>query len=67
MISAGYDSNGCRDTEITMLWAENTRAHHERRCPRYANDLADAEGPLIEPLMPLPNRCGLARTAVKPR
>lgn len=50
-----------------MLWAENTCAHHERRCPRYASDLADAEGSLIEPLMPLPNRCGLARTAVKPR
>ena len=35
-----------------MAWTETTRPHYERRCPRYASDLTDAEWALIEPLMP---------------
>ncbi|MHC2797722.1 transposase [Mesorhizobium jarvisii] len=44
-----------------MPWTETTRPHYERRCPRYASDLTDAEWALIEPLMPAPNRIGRPR------
>lgn len=44
-----------------MAWTETTRRHYERRCPRYASDLTDAEWVLIEPLMPSPNRIGRPR------
>jgi putative transposase len=44
-----------------MPWTETTRPHYERRCPRYASDLTDAEWALIEPLMPVPNRIGRPR------
>ena len=44
-----------------MAWTETTRRHYERRCPRYASDLTDAEWALIEPLMPSPNRIGRPR------
>ncbi len=44
-----------------MPWTEITRPHYERRCPRYASDLTDAEWALIEPMMPLPNRIGRPR------
>jgi len=44
-----------------MPWTETTRRHHERRCPRYASDLTDAEWALVEPLMPSPNRIGRPR------
>jgi transposase len=44
-----------------MPWTETTRPHYERRCPRYASDLTDAEWALIEPLMPPPNRIGRPR------
>jgi len=44
-----------------MPWTETTRPHYERRCPRYASDLTDAEWTLIEPLMPAPNRIGRPR------
>ncbi|RUW71570.1 IS5 family transposase [Mesorhizobium sp. M2A.F.Ca.ET.067.02.1.1] len=44
-----------------MPWTETTRPHYERRCPRYASDLTDAEWGLIEPLMPAPNRIGRPR------
>src|SRR5690606_13730192 len=44
-----------------MAWTETTRRHYERRCPRYASDLTDAEWALIEPLMPSPKRIGRPR------
>ena len=44
-----------------MPWTEITRPHYERRCPRYASDLTDAEWALIEPMMPAPNRIGRPR------
>ncbi|MFZ1815780.1 MAG: IS5 family transposase [Rhizobiaceae bacterium] len=44
-----------------MPWTEITRPHYERRCPRYASDLTDAEWSLIEPMMPVPNRIGRPR------
>lgn len=44
-----------------MPWTETTRPHYERRCPRYASDLTEAEWALIEPLMPAPNRIGRLR------
>jgi len=44
-----------------MPWTETTRPHYERRCPRYASDLTEAEWALIEPLMPAPNRIGRPR------
>jgi transposase len=44
-----------------MPWTETTRPHYERRCPRYASDLTDAEWALIAPLMPSPNRIGRPR------
>lgn len=44
-----------------MPWTETTRPHYERRCPRYASDLTDAEWALIEPLMPAPSRIGRPR------
>jgi transposase len=44
-----------------MPWTETTRPHYERRCPRYASDLTDAEWALIEPLMPSANRIGRPR------
>jgi putative transposase len=44
-----------------MPWTETTRRHYERRCPRYASDLTDAEWALIEPLMPAANRIGRPR------
>ncbi|MFD1981368.1 IS5 family transposase [Mesorhizobium newzealandense] len=44
-----------------MPWTETTRPHYERRCPRYASDLTNAEWALIEPLMPAPNRIGRPR------
>ena len=44
-----------------MPWTETTRPHYERRCPRYASDLTDAEWALIEPLLPAPNRIGRPR------
>lgn len=44
-----------------MPWTETTRPHYERRCPRYASDLTDAEWALIEPLMPVVNRIGRPR------
>jgi transposase len=47
--------------ETTMPWTEITRPHYERRCPRYASDLTDAEWALIEPMMPSPNRIGRPR------
>jgi putative transposase len=47
--------------EDTMPWTEITRPHYERRCPRYASDLTDAEWALIEPMMPAPNRIGRPR------
>jgi transposase len=47
--------------EITMPWTETTRPHYDRRCPRYASDLTDAEWALVEPLMPAPNRIGRPR------
>jgi putative transposase len=47
--------------EATMPWTEITRPHYERRCPRYASDLTDAEWSLIEPMMPVPNRIGRPR------
>lgn len=48
-------------TEIMTPWTEITRAHYERRCPRYASDLTDEEWTLIAPLMPSPNRIGRPR------
>jgi putative transposase len=47
--------------EATMPWTEITRPHYERRCPRYASDLTDAEWALIEPMMPAANRIGRPR------
>jgi hypothetical protein len=47
--------------EATMPWTEITRPHHERRCPRYASDLMDAEWTLIEAMMPTTNRIGRLR------
>lgn len=44
-----------------MPWTEITRPDYERRCPRYASDLTDAEWALIAPLMPAPNRIGRPR------
>lgn len=44
-----------------MPWTETTRPHYDRRCPRYASDLTDAEWALVEPLMPAPNRIGRPR------
>jgi transposase len=44
-----------------MPWTEITRPQYERRCPRYASDLTDAEWALIAPLMPSPNRIGRPR------
>lgn len=44
-----------------MAWTETTRRHYERRCPRYASDLTDAEWGLVEPMMPSPNRIGRPR------
>ena len=44
-----------------MPWTETTRPHYERRCPRYASDLTEAECALIEPLTPAPNRIGRPR------
>jgi putative transposase len=44
-----------------MAWTKTTRPHYERRCPRYASDLTDAEWALIEPLMPAANRIGRPR------
>ena len=44
-----------------MPWTEITRSHYERRRPRYASDLTDAEWALIEPMMPAPNRIGRPR------
>lgn len=38
-----------------MPWTETTRPQYERRCPRYASDLTDAEWTLIEPRMPAPS------------
>ena len=49
-----------------MPWTETTRSHYERRCPRYASDLTDAEWALIEPLMPTPNRIGRPRDRPAP-
>ena len=50
-----------------MPWTETTRPHYERRCPRYASDLTDAEWALIEPLMPAPNRIGRPRKTDRAR
>jgi len=44
-----------------MPWTEITRPYYERRCPRYASDLTDAEWALIAPMMPAPNRIGRPR------
>ena len=44
-----------------MPWTEITRPNYQRRCPRYASDLTDAEWALIEPLLPAPNRIGRPR------
>ena len=44
-----------------MPWTETTRPHYDRRSPRYASDLTDAEWAQIEPLMPVPNRIGRPR------
>ena len=64
MISAGCDSVGLLrfDGDHDALALDRTtRPHYERRCPRYASDLTDAEWALIEPLMPAPNRIGRPR------
>lgn len=47
--------------EITVAWAEITRAQYERRCRRYASDLTDAEWALIAPMMPSSNPIGRPR------
>ena len=44
-----------------MGWTEITRAQYERRCPRYASDLTDAEWALIAPKMPSANPIGRPR------
>lgn len=44
-----------------MPWTETTRPQYERRCPRYASDLTDAEWTRIEPQMPSANRIGRPR------
>lgn len=44
-----------------MAWTEITRPHYERRCLRYASDMADEEWALIAPLMPCANRLGRPR------
>jgi transposase len=44
-----------------MAWTEITRPHYERRCPRYASDLTDAEWALIAPMMPSANGIGRPR------
>ena len=45
-----------------MAWTELTRRQHAREGDRYASDLTDAEGALINPLVPRLRRTGRPRT-----
>jgi len=43
------------------MWSEITRRKYEREGQRWASDLSDAEGALIEPYMPAVKRLGRPR------
>ena len=45
-----------------MAWTEFNRRQHVREDDRYASDLTDAEGALINPLVPRLRRTGRPRT-----
>ncbi len=45
-----------------MPWTESARREHRRKALRYASDMTDREGALIEPFMPPRKRLGRPRT-----
>ncbi len=47
------------------MWTPATRRQHGREGLRYETDLTDAEGALIEPLLPAPNRRGRPRPCLR--
>jgi transposase len=43
------------------MWTPTTRAQHSRAGLRYGSDLTDGEWAVLEPLLPVPCRCGRPR------
>src|SRR5215210_4402732 len=43
------------------MWTPTTRGQHSRAGLRYGSDLTDAEWAVLEPLLPVPCRCGRPR------
>jgi hypothetical protein len=48
-----------------MAWTELNRRQHAREGDRYASDLTDAEGALINPLVPRLRRTGRPRLLLR--